>query len=145
MQPIAFLVRQATRADIGSLVRMKMALAVVEKAECAVRATEQDWLRGGFGPNARFTAFIAEHEGASIGMTTRSERFYTGWPSRRSTSWISSWNRAIAGAASHAHCWVRSPRSPSLAAARWSSSRCVRTIRRVTSIGGAVFSASGTA
>jgi ribosomal protein S18 acetylase RimI-like enzyme len=80
MQPIAFLVRPATPADVGSLVRMKKALAVVEKAEYAVRATEQDWLRGGFGPNARFTAFIAEHEGAGIGMNTCSERYYTGWP-----------------------------------------------------------------
>jgi len=80
MQPTAFLVRQATPADIGSLMRMKMALAATEKAEYAVRATEQDWLRSGFGPDARFTAYIAEHEGAGIGMITCSERYYTGWP-----------------------------------------------------------------
>ena len=80
MQPIAFLVRAATPADVGLLVRMKLALAAAEKAEHAVRATEQDWLRNGFGPHARFTAYIAEHEGAGIGMITCSERYYTGWP-----------------------------------------------------------------
>jgi ribosomal protein S18 acetylase RimI-like enzyme len=80
MQPLGFLVRPATPADVGSLVRMKMALAATEKAEFAVRSTAQDWLRDGFGSGARFTAFIAEHEGAAIGMITCSERYYTGWP-----------------------------------------------------------------
>jgi GNAT superfamily N-acetyltransferase len=80
MQPIAFVVRPATPADIESLVRMKLALAAAEKAEDAVRATGQDWLRNCFGPNARFTAYIAEHEGAGIGMITCCERYYTGWP-----------------------------------------------------------------
>jgi ribosomal protein S18 acetylase RimI-like enzyme len=57
-----------------------MALAATEKAEFAVRSTEQDWLRDGFGSQARFTAFIAEQEGAGIGMITCTERYYTGWP-----------------------------------------------------------------
>jgi GNAT superfamily N-acetyltransferase len=59
---------------------MKMALAAVEKAEYAVRSTEQDWQRGLFGYEAQFTAFIAEHEGAGVGDGTCSERYYTGWP-----------------------------------------------------------------
>jgi ribosomal protein S18 acetylase RimI-like enzyme len=80
MEPIAFHVRQAMPADVGSLMRMKMALAAIEKAEYAVKSTEQDWLRSSFGENARFTAYIADHEGAAIGMITCSERYYTGWP-----------------------------------------------------------------
>jgi GNAT superfamily N-acetyltransferase len=80
LQPLGFLVRQATPADVGALVRMKMALAASEKAELAVRSTAQDWPRDGFGSNARFTAFIAEHESAGIGIITSSERYYTGWP-----------------------------------------------------------------
>jgi ribosomal protein S18 acetylase RimI-like enzyme len=80
MRRIAFEVREARPADVPSLVRMKLQLAIAEKAEHAVRATERDWLRDGFGPNPRFAAFLAEHEAAVIGMVTCSERYYTGWP-----------------------------------------------------------------
>ncbi len=60
--------------------RMKLALAAAEQAEHAVAATEEDWLRNGFGPHARFTAFLAEHAGEPVGMITCSEHYYTGWP-----------------------------------------------------------------
>jgi GNAT superfamily N-acetyltransferase len=80
MQPLPCLVRVVAPEDVPALVRMKLLLARAEGAECAVRATEQDWLRDGFGPQARFAAFIAEHDGAPIGMATCSERYYTGWP-----------------------------------------------------------------
>lgn len=63
-----------------SLVRLKLLLARSEQAEAAVRATAQDWLRNGFGPNARFSAFVAERDGRIVGMITWSERYYTGWP-----------------------------------------------------------------
>jgi ribosomal protein S18 acetylase RimI-like enzyme len=80
MQPIACLVRAALPADVPALVRMKLLLARAEHAEHAVRATTQDWLRDGFGPHARFSAYIAELEGAPVGMISCSERYYTGWP-----------------------------------------------------------------
>jgi ribosomal protein S18 acetylase RimI-like enzyme len=44
-----------------------------------MRATEQDWSRDGFGPHARFHAYVAEQDAAIIGMVTVSERYYTGW------------------------------------------------------------------
>ncbi len=80
MQPTACLVRPARPADVPALMRMKVALAHAEGAEHALRATPADWLRDGFGPHARFSAFIAEHQEVPVGMATCSERYYTGWP-----------------------------------------------------------------
>jgi ribosomal protein S18 acetylase RimI-like enzyme len=71
--------RAATPADVPALLRLKRQLAILEKAEVALRATEGDWLRDGFGPRAQFTAFVAEQAGAVIGMVTASERYYTSW------------------------------------------------------------------
>jgi len=44
----------------------------------AVCASETDWLRDGFGPEAGFTAFVAD-SGEVIGMATCSRRKITGW------------------------------------------------------------------
>jgi ribosomal protein S18 acetylase RimI-like enzyme len=76
----ACLVRAARPQDVPALMRMKWLLAHAEHAEHALRASEHDWLRDGFGPQARFSAFIAELGGAAVGMITCSERYYTGWP-----------------------------------------------------------------
>ena len=80
MPSSACLVRATRPEDVPALMRMKLLLARSENAEHAVGATEQDWLRDGFGPRARFTAFIAEQGTVPIGMATCSERYYTGWP-----------------------------------------------------------------
>src|SRR5512135_3099364 len=45
----------------------------------AVRATEGDWLRDGFGADAGFIAFVAETGDTVIGMATCSQRVVTGW------------------------------------------------------------------
>ena len=79
MQQAAFSVRPAAPADVPALLRLKRELAILENAEFVLRATAQDWLRDGFGPRARFTAFVAEHGGAALGMVTASERYYTSW------------------------------------------------------------------
>jgi len=79
VQELAFSVRPAVPADVPALLRLKRQLAILEKAEFVLRATAQDWLRDGFGPQARFTAFVAEHTGATLGMVTASERYYTSW------------------------------------------------------------------
>ena len=79
MQEAAYRVRPAVPADVPALLRLKRELAKLENAEFVLRATAQDWLRDGFGPRARFTAFVAEHAGAMVGMVTASERYYTSW------------------------------------------------------------------
>jgi GNAT superfamily N-acetyltransferase len=78
-QPPALRVRAAAPADLPALLAMKWQLAILEKTELAMRATEQDWLRDGFGPDARFQAYVAERGDTVIGMVTVSERYYTGW------------------------------------------------------------------
>jgi ribosomal protein S18 acetylase RimI-like enzyme len=79
VQEAAYRVRPATTADVPALLRLKRLLAIQENAEFVLRATPQDWLRDGFGPRARFAAFVAEHAGAVVGMVTVSERYYTSW------------------------------------------------------------------
>src|SRR5208337_2334803 len=76
-----FCVRLAQPADIPALMRLKRALAQSENSLHAVRASPADWLRDGFGPQAGFTAFVAEGrkpEGI-LGMATCSPRVITGW------------------------------------------------------------------
>jgi GNAT superfamily N-acetyltransferase len=80
----SFSIRTALSRDIPGLMRLKRLLAQSEDALHALRATEADWLRDGFGPHAGFTAFVAEAtSGATgdglVGMATCSRRTITGW------------------------------------------------------------------
>jgi GNAT superfamily N-acetyltransferase len=75
----AFRVRSARPEDIPALMRLKRLLAQGENALHAVRASEADWRRDGFGPDAGFLAFVAEDCSGVIGMATCSERVITGW------------------------------------------------------------------
>jgi len=74
-----FRVRPAEPKDIPALMRLKRLLAQGENALHAVHASEADWLRDSFGPNAGFTAFVAEDYSGVIGMATCSARIVTGW------------------------------------------------------------------
>jgi ribosomal protein S18 acetylase RimI-like enzyme len=74
-----FRVRPAEPKDIPALMRLKRLLAQGENALHAVRASEADWLRDGFGANAGFTAFVAEDLSGVIGMAICSARIITGW------------------------------------------------------------------
>jgi ribosomal protein S18 acetylase RimI-like enzyme len=75
----SFGVRAANTADIPALMRLKRLLAHGEDSLAAVRATAANWLRDGFGVNAGFTAFVAEHANSIVGMATCSKRIITGW------------------------------------------------------------------
>jgi GNAT superfamily N-acetyltransferase len=84
MGSVPFRVRAAQPTDIPALMRLKRLLALGEDSLHAVRATEADWLRDGFGPDAGFTAFVAESADVGggnvvIGMATCSQRTITGW------------------------------------------------------------------
>ena len=84
-----FCVRAAEPRDIPALMRLKRLLAEEEDSAHALRASEPDWLRDGFGPNAGFAAFVAEcsaggggdavNGGIIAGMATCSRRKITGW------------------------------------------------------------------
>src|ERR1700734_512794 len=75
----AFRVRSARPDDIPALMRLKHLLAQSENALHAVCASEADWRRDGFGPDAGFLAFVAEDCSGVIGMATCSARAVTGW------------------------------------------------------------------
>ena len=79
MRPVLFHVRAAQPTDIPALMRLKRLLALGEDSLHAVRASEADWLRDGFGADAGFTAFVAEHGDTVVGMATCSRRKITGW------------------------------------------------------------------
>ncbi|HUC51120.1 MAG TPA: GNAT family N-acetyltransferase [Xanthobacteraceae bacterium] len=80
-------IRKAEPRDVKALMRLKRLLAGGEDALHALNASEADWLRDGFGPDAGFTAFVAERgaDGGSsnvgnvVGMATCSRRVVTGW------------------------------------------------------------------
>ena len=81
---VPFCVRAAEPADVPALMQLKRLLARGEDSLHAVRASEADWLRDGFGPGAGFCAFVAETAGAGVGnpivgMATCSRRKLTGW------------------------------------------------------------------
>lgn len=65
----ALLIRGATRADVGTLSRLVRALAAFERQPDAVKASEADLLRDGFGATPRFEARLALRHGAAVGFT----------------------------------------------------------------------------
>jgi ribosomal protein S18 acetylase RimI-like enzyme len=82
VEALGFVIRPALTADLGSIISMKRQLAIADDAEHAVRASHADWLRDCFGPEARFRAYVADVDAASVGMVVYSERAYTGWCER---------------------------------------------------------------
>jgi GNAT superfamily N-acetyltransferase len=73
-----FHVRTARPEDVPALLRMSWQLAVSQKVELMFRATREDYLRDGFGPDRQFSAFVAERGQTVIGMVTYSDRYSTG-------------------------------------------------------------------
>jgi ribosomal protein S18 acetylase RimI-like enzyme len=71
-------VRPAKPGDVPTLYRMKLALARAEGDEAVLVASERDWLRDGFGPDARFRSVLAEEGTTALGMATYSEVYLTG-------------------------------------------------------------------
>jgi ribosomal protein S18 acetylase RimI-like enzyme len=70
-------VRPAKPGDVPELYRMKLELTRSEGDEAVLLATERDFLRDGFGPDARFRSFLAEHAGVAVGMAIYSEIYIT--------------------------------------------------------------------
>ena len=73
----AISVRFATVDDTALLLELIRELAAFERAPDAVRATEGDLRRHGFGPEPRFEALIASLGGEPVGFALFSPRFST--------------------------------------------------------------------
>lgn len=61
-------IRNATEADVPQILEFIRALAVYERAPDAVKATEADLLRDGFGSTPYFQCLIAEADGHPAGF-----------------------------------------------------------------------------
>ena len=61
-------IRPATPDDVPTILRFIRELALYEREHDAVIATEADLLRDGWGPSPRFTALIADYDGAPAGF-----------------------------------------------------------------------------
>ncbi len=61
-------IRRATADDTPLILSFIQALAEFERAPNEVKATEQDLLRDGFGPNPFYFCLIAEHDGQPAGF-----------------------------------------------------------------------------
>jgi ribosomal protein S18 acetylase RimI-like enzyme len=77
LRPPALRIRPATPADVPALFRLKQALTKAEGNEAVLRATAADWLRDGFGTQARFASLVAESGSTIVGMLTYSEFYLT--------------------------------------------------------------------
>jgi GNAT superfamily N-acetyltransferase len=60
--------RPATREDVPVLLAFVRELAAYERSPDEVVATEEDFLRDGFGPEPRFRALVAEWDGETAGF-----------------------------------------------------------------------------
>jgi GNAT superfamily N-acetyltransferase len=65
---MATTVRFATSADVSTILRFIKGLATFEHEPDAVKATENDLLRDGFGPAPKFEVLIAEVEKEPVGF-----------------------------------------------------------------------------
>jgi GNAT superfamily N-acetyltransferase len=61
-------IRPATPADVPTILAFIHELAEYEREPNAVRATEADLLRDGWGPTPRFTVLIADYNSAPAGF-----------------------------------------------------------------------------
>ena len=61
-------IRAAEAADVGQILGFIRELALYEREPDAVKATEEDLLRDGFGADPKFRCVIAEWEGEAAGF-----------------------------------------------------------------------------
>lgn len=61
-------IRKATEADVSTILEFIRALAAYERAPDAVKATEADLRKHGFGQNPYFQCLIAEEDGRPAGF-----------------------------------------------------------------------------
>src|SRR5690242_15650478 len=74
-------IRDATPADVGTLLQLIKDLAAFEREPDAVKTTEEDLLRDGFGPERRFLSRLALLDGRPAGFTLSFPNYST-WEGR---------------------------------------------------------------
>jgi GNAT superfamily N-acetyltransferase len=76
-----FTVRKAVKKDAADILRLIKELAEYEKAPQEVKVNLEELENDGFGPNAVYSAFVAEADGVVVGMALYYVKYST-WKGR---------------------------------------------------------------
>ena len=70
-------IRKANSSDVKDIIRLLVELAVYEKEPDAVKVTEEELIRDGFGSNPRYECLLAEFNSEIIGLAFFTPRYST--------------------------------------------------------------------
>ena len=74
---INHIIRKAIKEDVSDILRLLVELAVFEKEPDAVKVTEEQLIKDGFGNKPRYECFLAEVENEIVGLAFFTERYST--------------------------------------------------------------------
>ncbi len=74
---INHIIRKAIKEDVSDILRLLVELAVFEKEPDAVKVTEEELIKDGFGNKPRYECFLAEVENQIVGLAFFTERYST--------------------------------------------------------------------
>jgi len=70
-------IRKANSSDVKDIIRLLVELAVYEKEPDAVKVTEEELIRDGFGTNPRYECLLAEFNSEVVGLAFFTPRYST--------------------------------------------------------------------
>ena len=70
-------IRKANSSDVKDIIRLLVELAVYEKEPDAVKVTEEELIRDGFGSNPRYECLLAEFNSEIVGLAFFTPRYST--------------------------------------------------------------------
>ena len=70
-------IREANSDDVKDILRLLIELAVYEKEPDAVKVTEQELIRDGFGENPKYQCILAEIDNIIVGLAFYTPRYST--------------------------------------------------------------------
>lgn len=70
-------IRKANSGDVKDILRLLIELAVYEKEPDAVKVTEQELIRDGFGENPKYQCILAEIDNTIVGLAFYTPRYST--------------------------------------------------------------------
>ena len=70
-------IRKAISSDVKDIIRLLVELAVYEKEPDAVKVTEEELIRDGFGSNPKYECLLAEFNSEVVGLAFFTPRYST--------------------------------------------------------------------
>mgnify|MGYP005694454319 FL=1 len=70
-------IRKANSSDVKDIIRLLVELAVYEKEPDAIKVTEEELIRDGFGSNPRYECLLAEFNSEVVGLAFFTPRYST--------------------------------------------------------------------